>query len=61
MARLALPSLLKFIVLAALGTLATFAASEFLFRRIPDLRSLLRQTLRRHIRNNFIVQKERKL
>jgi glucans biosynthesis protein C len=40
----ALPSLLKFLILAVLGTLASFGLAQFILRRVPGLRQLLWQT-----------------
>lgn len=41
-----LPSLLKFLVLAVLGTVSSFALARLVLRRIPGLRSILWQTRR---------------
>jgi hypothetical protein len=35
------PALLKFLLLTVLATVTTFAASEYVFRRIPVLRAIL--------------------
>jgi len=41
MAPAMLPSLLKFSILAVVGTITSFGLAEFVFRRIPGLRSVL--------------------